>query len=162
MAADAATSCDRSLEDRTLPFSCRSVHYSGELVHKWPERHHLARQKIPLEQIARISQVRFRAERSPRKVRDGDEHRRSKDAQKIRAKQLASDFTLADERRLLALSRLHSALERRVHCHERPIRPTQHRLVQRSQRMLSRSRPSSNHSGNRFHKKLRWYKRFII
>ena len=78
MAAHAATSRDRSLENRAVPFSRGRIHNSRELVHERFERHHLARQKISLEQIARISPVHLRAERSWRNIRDGNQHRRYK------------------------------------------------------------------------------------
>ena len=83
MAADPATGRHRSLEDGPFAFSRGSVHNNRELVHKRFERYYVARQKIFVEQIARISPVRFRAERSWRNIRDGNQHRRYKNAQKI-------------------------------------------------------------------------------
>ena len=70
---------------KTAPFafSRGGVHNNRELVHERFERHHVARQKISLEQIARISPVRLGAERSWRNIRDGNQHRRYKNAQKI-------------------------------------------------------------------------------
>ena len=75
MAAHAATSGDRSLEDGPFAFSRGGVHNNRELVHERFERHHVARQKISVEQIARISPVRLRAEKSRRRIRDGNQHR---------------------------------------------------------------------------------------
>src|SRR5262249_16259513 len=112
MAAHAATRRNRSLENGAPPFSSRRVHHSGELVHERFERHYLARQKISLEQITRVSTVHSRGEKSRRNIRDGNQHRRPTNAKEIRAKRLAPDFAAANERRLLALSRLHPALER--------------------------------------------------
>ena len=68
MAADAATSRDRSLENKRVPFSRGRVHIRGELVHQRSERHYVARQKISLEQIARISPLHRRAEKSRRNI----------------------------------------------------------------------------------------------
>ena len=79
----------------------------------------------------------------------------TKTRRKFEQNEMAPDFAAANERRLLALPRLHPALQRRVHRRQGSIRPTRHRLVQRSQRMLSRCRPPSHHAGNRLHQKLR-------
>ncbi len=49
------------------------------------------------------------------------------------------------------LSRLHPALQRRVHRSQGPVRPAEHRLVQRPERLLSGSRTASHHSGNWLH-----------
>ena len=68
MVADAATGGDRFVENKALPFGRRRFYVSRELVHQRPERHYLARQKISLEQIARVSAVRRRAEKSRRNV----------------------------------------------------------------------------------------------
>ena len=157
MAAHTTTSRDRSLENEAFAVSRRRVYTSiAELVHQRSERHHVARRKISLEQIARISPVRRRAEKSRRTIRAGDRHRGfEKTREKFRAKRLAPDFAAANERRLLALPRLHPALQRRVHRREGSIRPARHRLVQRPQRVLSRCRPPCHHSGNRLHQKLR-------
>ena len=76
MAAHTTTSGDRSLENGAFPFPRRRVHNCGELVHERFERHCLARKKISLEQVTRISPVRRRAERSGRNIRDGNQHRR--------------------------------------------------------------------------------------
>ena len=76
MVAHAATSRHRSLENRAFPFPRGRVHNCRELVHERFERHHLARQKISLEQVARISPVHRRAEKSRRNIRDGYQHRR--------------------------------------------------------------------------------------
>ena len=55
VAANATTSGDRSLANKTFPFSRGRVYIRGQLVHQWSERHYVARQKISLEQIARVS-----------------------------------------------------------------------------------------------------------
>jgi hypothetical protein len=73
----------RSLEDGPFAFSRGSVHNNRQLVHKRSERYYVARQKISVEQIARISAVHFGAKRSRRNIRDGDQYRRYKHAQKI-------------------------------------------------------------------------------
>ncbi len=64
MAAYAATGGDRSLENGAFPFPRRRIHNCRQLVHERLERHCMARQKISLEQVTRISSVRLRAERS--------------------------------------------------------------------------------------------------
>src|SRR5262249_31243850 len=117
-----ATSRHRPLENGAPP-SSRRVHHSGELVHQRFERHYLARKEISLEQITRISPIHRSAKKSRGNIRNGNEHRPYKNAPKIRAKRLASDFTAANERRLLALPRLHPTFERRVHRRQGPIRP---------------------------------------
>src|SRR5262249_14189472 len=89
------------------------------------------------------------------KLRDGNQHRRSKNAQKICAKPLAPDFAIANERRLLALPRLHPAFKRRDHRRQGSVCSTQHRLVQRPQPVLFGGRPSGYLEGNRLHKKIR-------
>src|SRR4029077_4903630 len=83
MAAHTATGCNRSLENRAILFSCRGIHDSSELVHKWFEGHYVVRKKISVEQIARIAPLHLGAKRSRRNIRDGNQHRRNKNAQKI-------------------------------------------------------------------------------
>ena len=68
-----------------------------------------------------------------RTVRARDRHQGREDARRIPAQRLAFPRTARDERRLLAVSRLHPALERRVHRRERSICAAAHRLVQRPQ-----------------------------
>ena len=79
---------------------------------------------------------------------------RTKDAEAL-SRPLALLQPAPDERRLLAVSRLHPALERRVHGRERSIREVAHRLVQRPQRLLSRGRAAGHHAGDRVHRSLR-------
>ena len=83
MAAYTTTSGHRSLENGAFPFPRRRVHDCGELVHERFERHCLARKKISLEQVTRISPVHRRAEKSGRNIRDGNQHRGFTGAQKI-------------------------------------------------------------------------------
>jgi len=63
-------------------------------------------------------------------------------ARKIRTQRLAFGLTVADEHRLLALPRLHPAIERRVYSRERSVRQAQHRLFSdRSACYLAAGRP---------------------
>src|SRR6266496_585609 len=68
MAADAPTSGDWSMASKTLPFPRGRAHIRGQLVHQRSERHYLARQKISLEQIARVSSLHCSAEKSRRNI----------------------------------------------------------------------------------------------
>src|ERR1700719_1895211 len=123
MARDATANCDRPLENESGPQTSGSFHFDRKLVDERVERHHLAGSKISLEQVARILAFRSRAEKGRRDVRTCDQHSRPTGARKIRTQRLAFGLTVADEHRLLALPRLHPAIERRVYSRERSIRP---------------------------------------
>src|SRR6267143_5698083 len=138
MARDATANCDPPLENESGPQTGGSFHFDRELVDERVERHHLAESKISLEQVERILAFRGRAEKGRRDVRTCDQHSRPMRARKIRTQRLAFGLTVADEHRLLALPRLYPAIERRVYRRERSVRPAQHRLVQRSERLLPR------------------------
>src|SRR5713101_3052786 len=154
MARDATANCHRSLENESAPQTGGSFHFDRKLVYQRIERHHLAGSKISLEQVARIPAFRGRAEKGRREVRTCDQYSRRARARKIRTQSLAFGLTVADEHRLLALPRLHPAIERRVYSRERSVRPAQHRLVQRSERLLPRRGTAGHHPGNRIHEKL--------
>ncbi len=74
VASHAPADRDRSLENQSPSPSRRRLHVRRELVHERAERHRVARRKISLEQVARVSPVRRRAEEIRRTVRAGDRH----------------------------------------------------------------------------------------
>ena len=96
--------------DRSLPRD-GCFYVGGELVDQRVERHYLAGQEISLEQIARIFAFHIGTEKIRGAFRIGDEHRRCKDAEEILAQRVAPLLPAPNERRLLALSRLHPPLE---------------------------------------------------
>ena len=111
MAADPPTGGYGSLENRSGSLARGCSYFGGELVDQRVERHYLARQDISLEQIARIFAFRISTEKIRGTLRTGDEHRGSEDTEEILAKWVAASMPPPNERRLLALSRLHPALE---------------------------------------------------
>src|SRR5437868_1647666 len=123
MARHATANCDPPLENESDTQTAGSFHFDRKLVDQRVERHHLAGSKISLEQIARILAFRGRAEKGRSDLRTCDQHSRPMRARKIRTQRLAFGLTVADEHRLLALPRLHPAIERRVYSRERSVRP---------------------------------------
>ena len=86
MAPDPAAGRDRSLEDESHAGEGRRFHLDRKLVHQRLERHRVARRKISLEQVARISSFRCRAEKIRRTIRARDRHQGREDAREIPAR----------------------------------------------------------------------------
>src|SRR5581483_10404529 len=114
---------DTSLENQPGSAPRRRLYHRSQLVNQRQERYRLARQKISVEQVARISSLHRCAKSCRRNVWTGDQPERCATAAEIRAKWLAPRFAVANERRLLALPPLHPAFQRRVHRRQRPICP---------------------------------------
>ena len=74
MAAHAPADRDRPLENQSPSPPRRRFHLGRELVHQRIERHRVARRKISLEQVTRVSSLRCRAQEIGRAVRAGDRH----------------------------------------------------------------------------------------
>src|ERR1051326_2690158 len=129
MARHSPTNCDGLVEDKSRAKTRRCFHVDRELVDERIERHRMARRKISLEQIAGILTLRHRAETRSRNIRACDEHFAAAHSTKIRTQWLEIGLTVTNERRLLALPRLHPALERGIYGREGSIRAAQHRLV---------------------------------
>ena len=62
------------------PSRAASVHHNRQLVHERFERHYLARKKISMEQVTRISPIHRRTAKGGRNIRNGNEHRGFKNA----------------------------------------------------------------------------------
>ncbi len=131
------------------------LYLRGELEHEREKGYRMARRKVSLEQVARVPEIHRGAESWREKNSSWRPPSMTQAEGALRRERLAIHEPRPDEHRVRRIPRVSARIEGRVYRREGSIRPAEHRLVQRPDRMLPCERPARDHAGDGIHAPLR-------